>query len=390
MLHKKRVITILGVLSAIGSLSIDMYLPAFKVIAAGFNSTEVQIGYTLSSFLLGICAGQLISGPLLDHYGRKRILFIGLLVYIISSVACGLSVNYMQLMIFRFVQALGASIGIVAPSAIVRQLFQEQDRPKTYSLIFLILGVSPIIAPSIGSLILNFLSWPFIFFTAAAIILILLFAIRKWLPEQAVSPEQKNFSLFDAFAGYGLLLRDTKFTARSLAIAIGSAASFSIVGGAPLLFLDHYQLSEQQFGWVFAFIASGLIIGGLSSRIILNKVTSFGILKFGLPAQVLLGLAILVSIKMGLTSMLIFIVLLFFFLLLQGMIYPNLVNLTLKPIEQNAGSATALMGSFRMAFGAFAAFLSGFLYTGNETGMSYLIFLFVAVSGGIFYFFARD
>ncbi len=390
MINKKRIITILGVLSAIGSLSIDMYLPAFKIIAHGFNSSEVQIAYTLSSFLFGICVGQLISGPLLDHYGRKRILYIGLGIYIISSVACGLSVDHKQLLVFRFIQALGASIGIVAPSAIVRQLFPEQDRPKTYSLIFLILGVSPIIAPSIGSLILNYLSWPFIFYTAAAIILILLFAIRKWLPEQTIHSDLNKFSIRNAFVGYGLLLQDIRFTARSLAIAIGSAASFSIVGGAPLLFLDYYQLSEQQFGWVFAFIASGLILGGLSSRLILNKVTSFTILKFGLPAQVMLGLIILVSLKLGFTAMWIFIVLLFFFLLLQGMIYPNLVNLTLKPIEQKAGSATALMGSFRMALGALAAFLSSFFYSGNASAMSYLIFLFVAVSGGIFYFFARD
>ena len=126
MINKKRIITILGVLSAIGSLSIDMYLPAFKIIAHGFNSSEVQIAYTLSSFLFGICVGQLISGPLLDHYGRKRILYIGLGIYIISSVACGLSVDHKQLLVFRFIQALGASIGIVAPSAIVRQLLPEQ------------------------------------------------------------------------------------------------------------------------------------------------------------------------------------------------------------------------------------------------------------------------
>jgi DHA1 family bicyclomycin/chloramphenicol resistance-like MFS transporter len=146
--NRTKIILILGILSAIGPLSIDMYLPAFKNIASALHCSQEEMGYTLSSFFFGICMGQLISGPLLDHFGRKNVLYIGLSVYVLSSIACAFATSVEMLVVFRLFQALGGSVGMVAPNAVIRETFEEKDRPKVMSLMILILGVSPILAPS--------------------------------------------------------------------------------------------------------------------------------------------------------------------------------------------------------------------------------------------------
>ncbi|MEN9386194.1 MAG: hypothetical protein RLZZ185_935, partial [Bacteroidota bacterium] len=165
--NRTKIILVLGVLSAIGPLSIDMYLPAFKNIAAALQCSQEELGYTLSSFFFGICLGQLISGPLLDHFGRKNVLYVGLSLYVLSSIACAFSTSVEALVVFRLFQALGGSVGMVAPNAVIRETFEEKDRPKVMSTMILILGVSPILAPSLGSLLLTLTGWKAIFLVLA-------------------------------------------------------------------------------------------------------------------------------------------------------------------------------------------------------------------------------
>src|SRR5215218_5294233 len=153
--NRKRslLILILGLLSAIGPFSIDMYLPGFPTIAASLDTTVEKVGYSLSSFFIGICVGQLLCGPLLDRFGRKRPLLIGLVLYILASFACSLSRSVDVLISFRFLQAIGGCVGMVAPNAIVRDVFPVKENARVFSLLILILGVSPILAPTVGSYI---------------------------------------------------------------------------------------------------------------------------------------------------------------------------------------------------------------------------------------------
>ncbi|HUR11549.1 MAG TPA: Bcr/CflA family efflux MFS transporter, partial [Flavitalea sp.] len=192
---KKRslLILILGLLSAIGPFSIDMYLPGFPNIADDLHTTVDYVSYSLSSFFIGISVGQLIVGPLLDRFGRKRPLYIGLIIYVIASLGCAVSSSVEMLIGFRLLQALGCCVGMVAPRAIVRDIFPVHESAKVFSLLILILGVSPIIAPTIGSYLITSLGWHSVFFVMAVITSLLLLASFFFLAESR--PPDPSMSL---------------------------------------------------------------------------------------------------------------------------------------------------------------------------------------------------
>src|SRR5919112_465546 len=170
-------IFILGLLSAIGPFSIDMYLPGFPAIAANLHTTVDRVAYSLSSFFVGICLGQLLCGPLLDRFGRKKPLCIGLVLYILASIGCSLSKSVEVLIAFRFLQALGGCVGMVATNAIVRDVFPVDENAKIFSLLILILGVSPILAPTLGSYIIAAWGWEPVFIILAVMGALILLAV---------------------------------------------------------------------------------------------------------------------------------------------------------------------------------------------------------------------
>jgi DHA1 family bicyclomycin/chloramphenicol resistance-like MFS transporter len=386
---KNKIIFVLGVLSAIGPLSIDMYLPAFKNIAEVLHTTQVEVGYTLSSFFFGICLGQLINGPMFDQFGRKKVLYIGLGIYVIASLGSAISQTVNQLIILRFFQAIGASVGMVAPNAVVRETFEEEDRPKVLSLLILILGVSPILAPTIGSIILSVFNWPFIFIVLAIIMFTMIFLIKAWLPEntnQTKEGEKENFSLKNVGNGYLNAFREKKFLGFAMAGAIGAGSIFAFVTGAPLTFLSYFHLNEQQFGWVFAIIASGIISASQLNTLLLKRRTSFQIVSFALPAQFLVGSLMVVGAYMDFLNMYSLIFLLFIMLAFQGLIFPNMATIALKPIEKNAGSASALMGALQMAIGSLSASFVSLLFTGDSTAMALIMCGSTGIATIIFFY----
>ena len=156
-------IVLLGLLSAIGPFSIDMYLPGFPAIAADLHTTVAHVTLSLSSFFIGISFGQFLYGPLLDRFGRKKPLYFGLTAYLLASAGCALATSANALILLRLLQALGACVGIVASRAMVRDLFPVKDNAKIFSLLMLVVGVSPIIAPTLGGYIAATIGWQYIF-----------------------------------------------------------------------------------------------------------------------------------------------------------------------------------------------------------------------------------
>jgi DHA1 family bicyclomycin/chloramphenicol resistance-like MFS transporter len=176
-------ILILGLLSAIGPFSIDMYLPAFPDIAKGLNSSVARVSLSLSSFFIGISAGQLLYGPLLERYGRKMPLYFGLCAYLVATVGCALAASVDALIVLRLLQALGGCVGMVAARAMVRDLFEVKENAKIFSLLMLVVAVSPIIAPTLGGYITAVLGWRFVFVMLILVAIIVLTGIYFLLPE---------------------------------------------------------------------------------------------------------------------------------------------------------------------------------------------------------------
>ncbi len=384
MSPRTKIILVLGVLSAIGPLSIDMYLPAFKNIAKALQCSPEQMGYTLSSFFFGICLGQLVNGPLLDHFGRKKVLYIGLGIYVISSFACAMSSSVEPLISWRFFQAIGCSVGWIAPNAVIRETFEESERPKILSLMILILGVSPILAPSIGSMLLTFGSWKFIFILLAIIILLILILIKQWLPEKVQEEARGPFHVKKIVHAYVALFANRRFVLFAFVGAIGAGSIFTFVSGAPPTFLSYYGASESQFGWIFGLVASGIISASQVNNLVIKKFTSMQILRMALLAQFLICLFLSVGAKFGWLQLETNILLLFLILACQGFIFPNLTSLALQPFHQGAGAASAMMGAIQMAWGAICAALLGILFDGTPFTMAIIMLLCASVANILF------
>lgn len=361
------IILILGMLTAIGPLSIDMYLPGFSVIADDLHTTIEKVGFSLSSFFIGICVGQLLSGPLLDRFGRKKPLYVGLIIYIFASIGCGVSDSVEMLIFFRFIQALGGCVGMVAPSAVVRDLFPVEQSARVFSMLILILGVSPILAPTFGGYMVAAWGWKPIFFVLAIITAIILTIVFFFLPESKKA--DPNYSLKPAaiLGNFKEVLKQKQFTTYAIAGNFVSAALFAYLAGSPFVFMELHGVHQQTYGWIFALIAAGLITSSQINNLLLKKYKSDRILRTVITIQASLGIIMWIGSATHLFNLYGLIAIMMLFLSCQGFIFPNAAAMAMAPFTKHAGSAAALMGAFQMAMGALASALVGLFF--NETIM---------------------
>ena len=355
------VILILGLLSAVGPFSIDMYLPGFPAIAKHLHTSVDMVSYTLASFFIGICIGQLLIGPLLDRFGRKRPMVIGMILYIIASVACALSPSVEMLIVSRFFQALGCCVTMVAPRAIIRDLFPVSESAKIFSLMILILGVSPIIAPTVGSFLIAGFGWYAVFLVLGAITLLVLLAVVFLLPESM--PPDPSFSLKPGpiLQSFKSVLKNRQFYMYSASGAIAAAGLFAYLAGSPFVMLTWFGVSERGYGLIFALIASGLIGCSQINNFILKKYSSVQVVRMALIIQSLIGVLLFAGSAFQVLNLAGTVVLIFLFLSCQGFNFPNAAALSMAPFSKEAGSASALMGAMQMGAGALAAATVGML-----------------------------
>lgn len=371
--RRSLLIFILGLLSAIGPFSIDMYLPGFPTIAASLHTTVDKVSYSLSSFFIGICVGQLLCGPLLDRFGRKRPLLIGLVLYILASIACSLSKSVESLILFRFLQAIGGCVGMVAPNAIVRDVFPVEENAKVFSLLILILGVSPILAPTVGSYVVANFGWQLVFIILAIVTALILIMVIKWLPESKAADPSFSLKPKAILQGFGLVVKERQFATYALAGAVASAGLFAYLAGSPFVFMQLYGASEQQYGLIFSFIAAGLIGCSQLNNRVLRKYSSAQVLKVVMLSQSLIGLLLIIGIATKVIALYGSIVLMLLFLSCQGFTFPNAAALAMAPFTKGAGSASALMGALQMVCGAMATALVGVFFTGTAVPMAVIM-----------------
>jgi MFS transporter, DHA1 family, multidrug resistance protein len=357
MTKKKYFLTILilGTLSAISPFSIDMYLPGFPAIARDLNTTVAKVQLSLSSFFIGISVGQLLYGPLLDRFGRKKPLYFGLTLYFLSSIGCTFAHSVESLILYRFLQALGGCVGMVASRAIIRDLFPVSEIAKVFSLLMLVIGVSPLLAPTIGGYVTASLSWQSVFIILTIMSALILAAVHYALPESR--PPDKTLSLKPKpiLNGFFAVLINPQFYTYTFTGAVAAAGLYAYIAGSPYIFMEIYNVSEEQYGWIFAFIAIGIIGASQLNTILLRRLESQQIIVGALACQAITGVLLFLGAYFNLTGLASTIFLIFIFLCCQGFTFPNSSALALSPFSKNAGSASALMGSIQMALGAFAS-----------------------------------
>jgi DHA1 family bicyclomycin/chloramphenicol resistance-like MFS transporter len=357
----------LGLLSAMGAFSIDMYLPGFPEIARDLHSNIAHITLSITSFFIGISIGQLIYGPLLDKYGRKKPLYIGLAIYLLTSIGCAYAPSANALIGIRFLQALGSCAGMVGARALVRDIFPVNENAKIFSLLMLVLALSPIVAPTLGGYMTASFGWQSIFFVLAAISAFTLVAVYFALPSGR--PPETSLSLLPRpiIKSFLEVAAVPQFYTYAFAGGIASSGLYAYIAGSPFVFMELYGVSEKQYGWIFAFIAMGLIIASQVNTLLLRKYSSEQIVRVALFCQCLAGICLVAGTWVHALGLYSTIFLIWIFLSTQGFAFPNSSALSLAPFSRNAGTASALMGAVQLGIGAISTALVSIL--NNNTAM---------------------
>ena len=350
-------------MSAVGPVSIDMYLPGFQSIVHDFNERGVET--TMAAYLVGLALGQLFYGPISDRFGRKPPLYVGFALYALGSLGCALSTSMSMLILMRIVQALGGCAGLVIARAIVRDRCEPHEAARVFSTLMMIVALGPVLAPAVGGVIVKFLGW------RATFVFQLLFSVGVMIAMHYVLTETVNLATARAlhFAGilrtYGSLLMDRKFVAYTMITGFGMAALFCYVTGAPTVMTARYGLAAEQFGLLIGLNGFAFMTASRLNMIALRKRGPGEVLAryvYAPMAVVLLLLGLTILMDPPLWA---FVALQLAFFVSVGRVNPNVAALALAPYGRDAGSASAIMGALQSAAGVLAGMSVGWFNDGT-------------------------
>jgi DHA1 family bicyclomycin/chloramphenicol resistance-like MFS transporter len=373
----------LGTISAFGPFAIDMYLPAFLRIARELGTTIGTVQITLAIFLLGLAVGQILWGTLSDHVGRRIPLLSGCLLFSGMAIVCATTHSIHTLIAARFFMGLGGSAGVVVSRAIVRDLFEENEAARFYSMMMIIGGIAPIVAPFLGSLLLTHYNWRAIFWTIAAFGGFCIAAVLRSIPETLPRENRMRGRIVDVFRGYGRILANRRFLGPALAIGCTSGMLFTYIANSSFIFIELFGVPVALFGFLFATNSIGLYIGGQSNRWLLLRFPSEQLLRKGMWINVCAALLLVGCARTRLGGFPLFFGILFLCLATLGVIFPNATAMTMQPFAAEAGSASALLGIFQFILGALGGALVGIFHDGTALPMAIQIACFGLVARGI-------
>lgn len=377
--EKRRIVLLLGALSAVGPFSIDMYLPGFKDIAQDLNTDIAHVGQTLTSYFIGISIGQLIYGPVIDRYGRKGPMQIGLIIYTISSLLCITAPNIDTLIGLRGLLALGGCAGMVASRAIVRDLFPVTETARIFSQLMLVMGAAPIIAPTIGGWMVSVWGWKSIFLFMGSFSTLMLIAVSRLLPESHQPDRSVNLRPASVIKDYKNVLKEPVFLTFALASGFASAALFSYISGSPVFYMEISGFTNTQYGWIFGVNALGYIGGSQLNSLMLKKFDGHKIMTIAVISLLVCATLLLTAAYLRHLPTEIALGLIFFYLLSLGFISPNAAALSLEPFTRSAGSASAMLGFIQMLMGALASAIVSYLSSHTALPMAGMMTLSAAM-----------
>ena len=345
---------LLGGLTAFGPLSIDMYLPSLPTMTDDLSTTDGTLQLTLTAFVVGLALGQLVVGPLSDSFGRRKPLLIGLVVYVGASIVAARTSDVGVLIAFRFVQALGAAAGVVIARAAVRDLFSGTAMTKFFSMLMLVTGCAPILAPILGGQILHWTSWRGVFWVLTGFGTLLLALIAFTLPEPLPRQRRSTAGLTEVGRTYLGLLRERNFLGYALTAGLVFAALFAYISGSSFVLQEVFGLSAQTYSFVFGAGGIGIVVMGQVNARLVGRFTERGLLATGVSVATLGSVLMVVAATFQL-GMLALLIPLGFVVSSVGLVMPNCMSLALANHPDTAGSAAALLGVFQFAIGGISA-----------------------------------
>ena len=352
-------IMMLGLMVAIGPLSIDMYLPALPAMADSFGVSTAFIANSVPAYFVGLVFGQLFYGPFSDRIGRVKPLYIGMSLYVVASLVCATTNNEYILFVGRTVQALGACVGAVVTRAAIRDRLTAKQTAKAFSIMILVMGLAPILAPLLGAQFLEFFSWHSIFWFLTAFGLLNLI-LTKFFFTETLAEENRNLRpAREVLSQYWDLLKDPTFNYPAIGGGLLMGSMFVYISAASELLMDTYGVSAQHFSWIFGFNAAGFIALTQLNQWLTNRFRILSLLRFGALVQVVAsgGLFVLGSLFGSDAWLPLVLICIFFCIAGLGLTQPNASAIALAFQKRRAGMASALQGSLMFSVGIFGGLL---------------------------------
>ena len=368
-----RLALILGALTAMGPLAIDTYLPALPTIARDLHTSDALVQVSLSVYFVGLALGQAVYGPLSDRLGRKPALYLGLAMFILGSLGCAVASSVGLLIGFRLLQALGGCAPLVVPRAVVRDHFDQRGSVRMLSILMLVMGLAPILAPLVGGQLLGLFGWRSIFWAHAIYGSVWLAAVAIGLRESLSVERRQRQRVGAVLAMYGRLLSDRAFMAHVLVGALIFAGLLAYISGSPFVFIELFHVPPAQFGVYFGITAIGIMMASQVNRWLARRLEASQILQRVLPVSLVASVALVVDAATGFGGFAGILVPLFVYIAMHGFIMPNTTALAMAPHGAVAGSASALLGSIQFSLGALAGTLVGALSNGTSVPLAAVV-----------------
>jgi DHA1 family bicyclomycin/chloramphenicol resistance-like MFS transporter len=346
----RRLALILGALTALGPLGVDMYLPAFPTLAAELRATPAEVQRTLATFLLGISLGQLAAGPLSDRFGRRPPVFAGLALYAAASFGCALAADVGSLTWLRLLQALGGCVGMVVSRAVVRDLCDERGMVRMGAMLMLVMGAAPILAPMIGGWLLALGGWRVIFWVLGIYAVLAILAVALFLPESLPPERRRRDGPAQVLSVYLSILRDRRFLSHALAGAIPMTGLFAYLFSSPVVLMEVHGLGPVEYGIAFGANAFGLILASQVVARLVRRAAPARLLVWALCCTAVVGLSVPVAVATG--ALMPLLVVLFLYLSAMGAVLPLAAALAMGPLGRVAGSGSAVIGTLQFGLGS--------------------------------------
>lgn len=373
---------LLSALLGFASISTDLYLPAMPSMGASLGASQGQLELTVSGYLLGFALGQLFWGPVSDRFGRKLPLMLGIAIFVAGAAGCALSTDAVQLITCRIVQALGASAGVVLGRAMVRDLFHRDEAARMLSTLMLIMGIAPMLGPSVGAQILALSSWHYIFWTLVAIGTVTLLGVGR-TAESLPSSARSGGKLAEAFAAYGQHFRNAKLMAYAAIMACFGAGVFAYVAGSSFVFIEYYGLPPASYSLIFASGIVGIMLCNTLNLRFVAGVGSDRMMLIGTSVAALAALILLVVVSTGWGGWIGLAAALFAYIGMNGLIGANTIAGGLSSVDKGTGSASALLGFAQYGGGMVGSALVSTFANGTPWPMALIICVGTLCAGTI-------
>lgn len=363
----------LGLVAALAPLSIDMYLPSFPTIREEFGTTAAQVQLTLSGYMLGFTLGQLGYGPLSDRFGRRPVLFSGIALFIVMTILCATASSIESLSVYRFLQAVGGAAGTVLSRAIIRDQFSGTYMARAMSVMLMFILLAPMISPVIGGYLLVWIGWRAIFWTLVICGFLAIVVVMIGVPESLPPGRRSRPGIRPLLRGYGRVLTHRQALGYVLSGGSSFGALFAFLSGAPFVFIEFYGVAPEHMGYIFTLNVIGVLAGGwLNSKIVVTQgvreMMTIGVWLLVAGAAILFVL--IYTDVWGVWGVVAGIVV---FTLPLNVINANAAAGALEYFPDNAGTASAVVGSVRYGYGAVSGVCVGVLHDGTALPMGIVI-----------------